>query len=476
MWSHMGHSGNSSTEQRIELMKRYIDEFGVESIQSLLADREFVGDDWFTYLVENKIPFVIRLRKDMHIETEDGKHFQFFSLLRKRYNGQWNSWLCGMARTPENLLRFEGKKIKNELVIVATNIPAPKSALRLYRKRWGIECLFADAKTKGFNIEDTHMIDPSKLTTLFIMVTLSLTCAKSWALEQTWSYRCSSQEMGRGSIRKKKLGRFEKSWFRTGLDALRNWILHDPEEALSAWRRYCPKRPISNRCIIQGNRLNKPLTILYFLNRGVRTHLFFRRFRMSCTPNDSTAPAFLTHFQAVEDPRQEGEVLYPLEEILLLVLCGVISGADGWTSIALYGQKKLELLRRLLPYENGTPSHDQLGILFSRLDMEVFQSCFISWVASLNETLEGVVAADGKTLRRSFDTSSSRAAIHMVSAWACDQKLVLGQRKVDDKSNEITAIPELLELLKIKGAIVAIDAMGCQRKICKNPVIKRRIM
>ena len=143
-------------------------------------------------------------------------------------------------RTPENLLRFEVKKIKNELVIVATNIPAPKSALRLYRKRWGVECLFADAKTKGFNIEDTHMIDPSKLTTLFIMLTLSM----------TWSYRCSSQEMGRGSIRKKKHGRFEKSWFRTGLDALRNWILHDPEEALSAWRRYCPKRSISNRCII----------------------------------------------------------------------------------------------------------------------------------------------------------------------------------------------------------------------------------
>ena len=154
----------------------------------------------------------------------------------------------------------------------------------------------------------------------------------------------------------------------------------------------------------------------------------------------------------------------------------MISGTDGWTSIALYGQKKLELLRRFLPYENGTPSHDQLGILISRLDMEVFQSCFISWVASLNETLEGVVAADGKTLRQSFDSSSSQAAIHMVSAWACDQKLVLGQRKVDDKSNEITAIPELLELLKIKGAVVAIDAMGCQRKICKNPVIKRRIM
>ena len=186
---------------------------------------------------------------------------------------------------------------------------------------------------------------------------------------------------------------------------------------------------------------------------------------MSCTPNDPTAPAFLTHFQAIEDPRQVGKILYPLDEILLLVLCGVISGADGWTSIALYGQKKLELLRRFLPYENGTLSHDQLGILFSRLDMEEFQSCFISWVASLNETLEGVVAVDGKTLRWSFDTNSNQAAIHMVSAWACGQKLVLGQRKVDDKSNEITAIPELLELLNIEGAIVTIDAMGCQRKI-----------
>ena len=100
--------------------------------------------------------------------------------------------------------------------------------------------------------------------------------------------------------------------------------------------------------------------------------------------------------------------------------------------------------------------------------MEVFQSCFISWVASLNETLEGVVAVDGKTLRRSFDTNSNQAAIHMVSAWSCGQKLVLGQRKVDDKSNEITAIPELLELLNIEGAIVTIDAMGCQRKICQK--------
>ena len=197
---------------------------------------------------------------------------------------------------------------------------------------------------------------------------------------------------------------------------------------------------------------------------------------MSCTPKDHTACDFLTHFQAVADPRQSAKVIYPLDEILLLVLCAVTSCADSWTSIALYGEKKLELLRRFLPFENGTPCHDQLGILFSRLDMEEFQGCFISWVASLNERLEGVVAVDGKTLRRSFDTGSGKAAIHMVSAWACDQKLVLGQRKVDDKSNEITAIPELLELLTLKGVIVTIDAMGCQRDICQKVLDKRRNM
>ena len=186
---------------------------------------------------------------------------------------------------------------------------------------------------------------------------------------------------------------------------------------------------------------------------------------MACTPNDLTACDFLTHFQAVADLRLRAKVIYSLDEILLLVLCAVISGADGWTSIALYGQKKLKHLRRFLPYENGTPCHDQSRILFSRLDMEEFQSCFISWVASLNERLEGVVAVDAKTLRRSFDTGSGKAAIHMVSAWACDQKLVLGQRKVDDKSNEIAAIPALPALLTLKGVIVTIDAMGYRSKI-----------
>lgn len=189
---------------------------------------------------------------------------------------------------------------------------------------------------------------------------------------------------------------------------------------------------------------------------------------MADARKEPTSPEFLEHFASIADPRQAGKVLYPLNEIFLLVLCAVISGADGWTSIALYGRKKISLLRRFLSYEHGTPSHDQLGILFSRLDMEAFQRCFAAWVSSLHETFEGVVAIDGKTLRRSFDAADGKAAIHMISAWSCEHHMVLGQRKVDDKSNEITAIPELLSLLALQGAIVTIDAMGCQRTICQQ--------
>lgn len=188
------------------------------------------------------------------------------------------------------------------------------------------------------------------------------------------------------------------------------------------------------------------------------------------TPEEPPSPEFLKHFANMDDPRQAGKILYPLDEIFLLVLCAVISGADGWTSIALYGRKKISLLRRFLPYEHGTPSHDQLGILFSRLDMDAFQRCFAAWVSSLHDAFGDVVAIDGKTLRRSFNAADGKAAIHMISAWSCEHRMVLGQRKVDDKSNEITAIPELLRLLALQGAIVTIDAMGCQRAICQQVI------
>jgi predicted transposase YbfD/YdcC len=174
---------------------------------------------------------------------------------------------------------------------------------------------------------------------------------------------------------------------------------------------------------------------------------------------------FLAHFAGLADPRQSKKVLYPLEEVLLLTLCAVLCGADGWVSVALFGKQKLAFLRRFLPFANGTPSHDQLGLIFGALDAEGFQSCFAAWTQSLARAVEGVVAIDGKTARRSFDRALGRGAVHMISAWSSVQKLVLAARAVDEKSNEITAIPELLELLAIKGAIVTIDAMGCQTKI-----------
>jgi predicted transposase YbfD/YdcC len=185
------------------------------------------------------------------------------------------------------------------------------------------------------------------------------------------------------------------------------------------------------------------------------------------------AVSFLDHFQGLPDPRQLGKVVYPLDEVLLLSLMAVLAGAEAFTDIARFGQKKLELLRRFRPYRDGTPPHDRLGAIFAALDAETFQQCFVAWVASVTGTPAGVVAIDGKTVRRSGRKKDSRAPIHMVSAFAARQRLVLGQAKVDDKSNEIVAIPKLLDLLAIEGAIVTIDAMGCQRAIATTILGKK---
>jgi predicted transposase YbfD/YdcC len=181
---------------------------------------------------------------------------------------------------------------------------------------------------------------------------------------------------------------------------------------------------------------------------------------------------FLEHFEALEDPRQRAKVLYPLDEILLLVLLGVLAGCESWVEIAKFGEKKLDLLRRLRPYLDGTPSHDQLGDIFAALDAEQFQHCFIAWVGALTGLSADVIAIDGKTLRRSYQEGGAKAPIHMISAWSSRHNLVLGQAKVADKSNEIAAIPELLDLLTIKGATITIDAMGCQREIAAKIVEK----
>ena len=177
---------------------------------------------------------------------------------------------------------------------------------------------------------------------------------------------------------------------------------------------------------------------------------------------------WLEHFEALDDPRQSGKVWYPLDEMLLLCLLAVLAGAESWVEIAEFGKAKLDFLRRYRPFENGTPSHDQLGDLFAALDAEAFQRCFIAWVASLTKLGPDIVAIDGKTLRRAYQEGGAKAPIHMISAWSARQRLVLGQAKVAEKTNEITAIPDLLDLLTLKGATVTIDAMGCQKEIAKK--------
>ena len=179
---------------------------------------------------------------------------------------------------------------------------------------------------------------------------------------------------------------------------------------------------------------------------------------------------FLDHFKGLPDPRQRGKITYPLGEVLLLCLLAVLGGAETFVDIARFGEKKIDLLRRFRPFRDGTPSHDHLGDIFATLDAEAFQRCFVSWVAALTGVPAEVIAIDGKTLRRSYQKKGAKAPIHMVSAFAARQRLVLGQVKVADKSNEIVAIPALLDMMTIAGAIITIDAMGCQRGIAQKIV------
>jgi predicted transposase YbfD/YdcC len=183
--------------------------------------------------------------------------------------------------------------------------------------------------------------------------------------------------------------------------------------------------------------------------------------------------AFLSYFNDLPDPRQAVKVVYPLDEVLLLALLGVLAGAEAFTDIARFGDKKLALLRRFRPYRDGTPPHDRIGDIFAALDAEHFQRCFVAWVAAVTGVPAGVIAIDGKTVRRSGRKKNGKAPIHMVSAFAARQRLVLGQVKVTEKSNEIIAIPKLLNMLAIEGAIVTIDAMGCQRDIARTILDKK---
>jgi predicted transposase YbfD/YdcC len=174
------------------------------------------------------------------------------------------------------------------------------------------------------------------------------------------------------------------------------------------------------------------------------------------------------HFADLTDPRRH-EPIYPLINIVVIAICAVICGADDFVAIAEFGRKKSEWLAKFLDLSAGIPSHDRFNAILAAIKPAEFEKCLLSWIMALHEITDGqIVAIDGKTLRRSFDAASSKAAIHMVSAWATANHITLGQVVTDAKSNEITAIPKLLETLEITGALVTIDAMGCQVEIAQG--------
>jgi len=179
--------------------------------------------------------------------------------------------------------------------------------------------------------------------------------------------------------------------------------------------------------------------------------------------------SLIGHFSPLEDQRCPINRRHVLIEMIVIAIAAVMCGADGWVAVAQFGRSKETWLREFLALPNGIPSHDTFGRVFSLLQPEAFEDCFRSWVASIREVIPGeIIAVDGKTLRRSHDRAAGLAALHLVSAWAAANRVVLGQVATEAKSNEITAIPQLLALLRIKGCIVTIDAMGCQTKIAEQ--------
>jgi len=181
------------------------------------------------------------------------------------------------------------------------------------------------------------------------------------------------------------------------------------------------------------------------------------------------ATSLWEHFYVLPDPRIERQKKHKLEDILTITICAVICGADTWNDIEDFGEAKERWFRTFLELPHGIPSHDTFGRVFAALEPEGFERCFQAWVADLAGTSAGKhIAIDGKAIRRSLDRASGKACIHLVSAWVCEDHAVFGQLAVDQKSNEITAIPKLLEMLKLKGSTVTIDAIGCQKEIVQQ--------
>ncbi len=176
-------------------------------------------------------------------------------------------------------------------------------------------------------------------------------------------------------------------------------------------------------------------------------------------------PTFLNHFDSIVDPRIERCKKHNLLDILLLAISAVVSGAEGWEDIEDFGHLKLDWLRKYRDFKAGIPKHDTIARVICRLKADEIEHAFQSWISSLVKVTGcDVIAIDGKTARSSFTTKDRKNALHTVSAWSCQHQLVLGQTAVCEKSNEITAIPELLSMLDIENSIITLDAMGCQKQ------------
>jgi hypothetical protein len=182
-------------------------------------------------------------------------------------------------------------------------------------------------------------------------------------------------------------------------------------------------------------------------------------------------PPLLDYFKDIKDPRVERNKAYPLIEVIVITILAVMAFAEGWEDIEVYGLAKQAWLKKFLPLANGIPKHDVYRRVFSRLYPGAIEQCFMAWVRDIKQDISReIIAIDGKTVKGSFNSRTETSALHMVSAWAAGNRLVLAQVRTEDKSNEIKAIPSLLELIALEGCIVTIDAMGCQYKIAEQIV------
>ena len=242
IWTLLPGAGNSGTETRIALIERYLARFPASTIRLLLADREFIGADWLKFLNDNNVPFAIRLREDLRVTCEDGYDLTLFARLRlARRTRTFRARMgaredAGIGDAP--LLNFAARRLKDEWLIVVSNV-APRPALAAYRKRWAIECLFGDAKTRGLNLEDTRLTSPRKLALLMALVALAL----------AWAGRTAATLLGPGAPKRKSHGYFAQSWFRTGFDHIRNLLRSDPVTAIEPWRRLTAQPPQNRRVV-----------------------------------------------------------------------------------------------------------------------------------------------------------------------------------------------------------------------------------